>query len=83
MPACCRIWYFVNCVISDAMSTSLIRLSDAVRFSSYVARLLSVCSSRFYTDPNVARTVDTFWIAESMLAIVAVENAVKMAESTE
>jgi hypothetical protein len=34
VPACCRIWSFVKLTISLAMSTSRIRLSEAVRFSS-------------------------------------------------
>src|SRR3954447_23484033 len=34
VPACCRIWNLVNWTISLAMSTSLIRLSEAVMFSS-------------------------------------------------
>ena len=33
VPACCRMLYFVNLVISAAMSTSRIRDSEAVRFS--------------------------------------------------
>ncbi len=33
VPACCRIWDFVNSTISLAMSTSRMRLSALIRFS--------------------------------------------------
>src|SRR6185436_5898845 len=39
VPACCRICSFVKVTISEAMSTSRMRLSDEVRFSWKVARL--------------------------------------------
>src|SRR3954451_11823255 len=51
VPACWRMFSFVNFVISDAMSTSRMRDSDAVRFSWYVARLFRRCSSRFWIAP--------------------------------
>ena len=69
VPACCRIWFFENSTISLAMSTSRIRLSDAVRFSWYVARLFRVCSRRFCTAPNEPRSVETASIAASMPAM--------------
>ena len=69
VPACCRMFSFVNLVISDAMSTSRIRDSDAVRFSWYVARLFRRCSRRFCTAPKFARAVETFLIALSIVEI--------------
>ena len=75
VPACCRIWNFVNATISDAMSASRIRLSDAVRFSWYVARLFRRCSRRFWTAPKLARAVDTFLIAVSMSSTLSELNA--------
>src|SRR4051812_19712954 len=66
VPACWRMLFLENSTISDAMSTSRIRDSDAVRFSWYVARLLSVCSRRFCTAPNPARASLTTWIASSI-----------------
>src|SRR3712207_9562021 len=54
VPACCRIWSFEKLTISLAMSTSRIRLSDATRFSWYVARLLRRCSRRVLVAPGVA-----------------------------
>src|SRR3954467_12074968 len=67
-PYSCRMLSFVKFVISDAMSTSRMRDSDAVRFSWYVARLVRRCSRRFWTAPKFARAVDTFLIASSIVA---------------
>ena len=43
VPAWVRIWARVKLVISEAMSVSRIRLSDAVTFSIATLRLLTVC----------------------------------------
>src|SRR4051795_1230363 len=84
VPACCRMLSFVNFVISDAISTSRIRDSDAVRFSWYVARLFRRCSRRFWTAPKFARAVETFLMAVSTVSIVErapVASAVLAAEA--
>jgi hypothetical protein len=69
VPACDRIWFFVNSTISDAMSVSRIRLSDAVTFSTATLRLLIVCSNRFWYAPRLARAVETPLIAVSSAVI--------------
>ena len=71
VPACWRIWFFVKLTISDAMSVSRIRLSDADRFSTATLRLLIVWSNRFCRAPRSARTVETVWIAVSISEIAA------------
>ena len=71
VPACCRICSLVKFTISEAMSTSRIRLSEAVRFSWNVARLDSVCSRRFWIEPNWPRASATFWMAWSIDASVS------------
>src|SRR3954452_3244339 len=65
VPACCRMLLRVNPTISSAMSASRIRLSEAVRFSDWVARFSMVCSRRFWTAPRFDRFADTSEIASS------------------
>src|SRR6476620_6250036 len=81
-PGCCRCCSLVKVTISEAMSTSRMRLSDEVRFSWKGARLLSVCSRRFCTEPKVERASLTPWMAASMLASVTVVPKLKIVEST-
>ena len=59
-------------VISEAMSVSRIRDSEAVVFSIVVFRLLIVCSKRFCFAPRSARIEDTVVMALSM-AVIAVD----------
>src|SRR5260221_14335964 len=66
VPAWLRIWALVKLTISDAMSVSRIRDSDADRFSTATPRLLTVCSSRFCTAPNAERWADTVEMAKSI-----------------
>src|SRR5437763_16786768 len=78
VPAWLRIWALVKLTISDAMSVSRMRDSDADRFSTATPRLATVCSRRFWTAPNVLRCADTVEIAKSidasaLAAAVAVE----------
>src|SRR5918997_379559 len=54
-PAWARIEYFVYCTISDAMSTSRIRLSAAIRFSWYAPAAAGECPGGFWIPPSVAR----------------------------
>src|SRR5690349_25176827 len=69
VPAWDRICERVKDTISDAMSVSRIRDSDADRFSTATLRLLMVCSSRFWYAPSEARWFDTVLIALSIVAI--------------
>ena len=69
MPACERICERVKLIISEAMSVSRMRLSEAVRFSTATLRLLIVCSKRFCTAPRSDRVVDTLVIASSIALI--------------
>ena len=55
--------FFVNAIISLAISTSRIRDSAAVKFSAEAPRLLIVCSKRFWIAPSLARCVDTTFVA--------------------
>src|SRR5207302_8621530 len=78
VPAWLRIWALVKLTISDAMSVSRMRDSDADRFSTATPRLATVCSRRFCTAPNVLRWADTVEMAKSIearaeAAAVAVE----------
>src|SRR5205823_9946694 len=61
----------VNPTISEAMSASRIRLSDAVRFSDDVDKFSIVCSSRFWTAPRFARLAEMSEIASSSDCISA------------
>src|SRR5689334_7092365 len=70
VPAWTRTWFWVNFVISDAMSVSLMRDSEAVVFSMVVFRLLMVCWNRFCLAPMSARTVDT-WVIAAASALIA------------
>jgi len=47
VPACDRIWFLVNFVISAAMSVSRMADSEAVMFSIDTLRLLIAYSKRF------------------------------------
>src|SRR4051794_24643748 len=69
VPAWVRTWARVKLVISDAMSVSRIRDSEAVVFSMAVFRLLTVWSNRFWMAPRSARCDDTVLIAASMAVI--------------
>src|SRR5437762_12639722 len=68
VPAWLRIWALVKLTISDAMSVSRMRDSDADRFSTATPRLATVCSRRFWTAPNVLRCEETVEIAKSIEA---------------
>ena len=59
VAACCRMFCFVNSIISFAMSVSRIRASAEVRFSVVVARLLTVYSRRFWMAPRSERVLET------------------------
>ena len=79
VPAWVRTWVRVKLVISDAMSVSRMRDSEAVVFSIVVFRLLIVCSKRFCFAPRSARAEDTWVIAASM-AVMAAEAPVPAAK---
>src|SRR5439155_1125697 len=66
VPAWLRIWALVKATISDAMSVSRMRDSDADRFSTATPRLLTVCSRRFCTAPNWLRCEETVEMAKSI-----------------
>ena len=51
VPACCRTWVLVKLTISDAMSRSLMRDSEALRFSDATLMLETVWVRRFSTAP--------------------------------
>src|SRR5438067_6429074 len=68
VPACRRICCLVKLTISEAMSVSRMRDSDAERFSTDTCRLLMTDSKRFWNAPRLARVVDTVEMAESMAA---------------
>src|SRR3954465_9706375 len=78
VPAWLRIWALVKLTISDAMSVSRMRDSEADRFSTATPRLATVCSRRFCPAPNPPRRADTVEMAKSIdaraeAAAVAVE----------
>src|ERR687883_2152104 len=83
VPACDRIWFFVNSTSSEAMSVSRIRLSDADRFSTATLRLLMVCSNRFWYAPSFARTVETSLSAASSVVIADVALAVVVRDAAD
>ena len=58
VPACDRICERVKLTISDAMSVSRMRDSDADRFSTATLTFLIVCSNRFCRAPSPARAVE-------------------------
>ena len=70
VPACCRIWFLVYSTISDAMSVSRIRDSEATRFSVVTCRFATADSSRFWTAPRLPRVVETAAMAVSTASIV-------------
>ena len=55
--------------------------SAFVRFSDVVVRLVILCSSLFWIEPNVARTIDTLLIAWSMLSIALLADVCVESES--
>ena len=69
---CIRTLFFVNSIISFAISTSRIRDSAAVIFSVVTPRLLMVCSRRFWMAPNLPRLVET-WLMASLILLIAAE----------
>ena len=71
VPACWRIWFLVNWTISSAMSVSLIRDSEAARFSVVTCRLLIVDSRRFWVAPSVPRVAEIAAISVSTASMVA------------
>src|SRR3954466_11571901 len=75
VPACDRICERVKLTISDAMSVSRIRLSDADRFSTATFTFLIVCSKRFCIAPRLARAVETALICWSIFVMDACEEA--------
>ena len=62
-PACTRIEFLVRFADSAAMSTSRMRLSAAVRFSTWLAIELEIDSKRFCNAPTEARRLATVLIA--------------------
>ena len=52
VPAWSRIWSLVKLTISDAMSVSRMRLSEAERFSVVTCRLAMVDWNRFWSAPS-------------------------------
>src|ERR1700712_1979955 len=66
-----RIFCLEKFVISDAMSVSTMRDSEADRFSWLTDRLAMVCSRRFCAAPKMPRWVETELMAESSEAIEA------------
>jgi len=67
VPALTRIWFRVNAIVSLAMSASRMALSEAEEFSSWMARVLMVNSSRFCDAPNRARRLFTLLRALSIV----------------
>ena len=66
-----RMLFFVNSIISFAISTSRIRDSAEDKFSEAVVKLLIVCSKRFCTAPKLLLCADTFVNAALTLSIAA------------
>lgn len=64
--------FFVNSIISFAISTSLILDSDACIFSDALSRFLIVCSSLFCAAPSFDLCSDTFSMATFIVSIAAV-----------
>src|SRR5579859_378122 len=71
VPACCRICSWVILVISEAMSTSLMRLLEAERLVSVVVIASEVYCRRLWKAPRLAALVETLLIAVSRLVRAA------------
>src|SRR5205823_14717116 len=69
VPAWDMIWCRVKFTISDAMSVSRMRLSEAERFSWATDRFVTVCSRRFWVAPRLARAVETLAMAVSIVVM--------------
>src|SRR5262245_3823936 len=63
VPACTRMLYLANCVLSSATSTSLIRLLAAVRLSFNTPNCSLVSVRREMFAPRVARSVASWLMA--------------------
>src|SRR5579872_1808936 len=72
VPACCRICSWVIVVISEAMSTSLMRLFDADRLVSVAEMASEVYWRRFCTAPSVAARAEMLVMAVSSWVSVPV-----------
>ena len=69
---CVRIWFRVNCMVSDAKSVSRIRLSASVRLVTMSPKFETVVVSRFMVEPMVERIESTEVRMLSMLLIAVV-----------
>ena len=65
--------FFVNVIISSAMSTSRIREFASVKFSCVVFKLLIVWPTRFCAAPRLERCSETVAIASSIFLIASEE----------
>src|SRR5258708_2552525 len=79
VPAWVRIWLRGKETISDAMSGSRVRLSDADRVSAGTERCEIVCSNRFWYAARLARLVDTVVMA---VLVVSMAEAALFPRST-
>ena len=68
VPACCSTCCCVNVVISDAMLTSWMLLSDEDMFSCVVEIAVAVYWRRFWTAPRVAASDEMLLIAAADVA---------------
>src|SRR4051794_36763186 len=73
VPACWRICARVKLIISEAMSVSRMRDSEAERFSVVTERFEIVRSNRFWKAPRLPRRVETVVIALSIDVMFAAE----------